>query len=359
MKKKTVILVLVLLLCVSLVSAGILLAQGDFETLSGWRQTAWAVMNRTKLHNTEFIGSVSTDTWSETDGYALENTAVLQKEAGRDFVVMNLTDLHLTDLDYFGGHNSRLFSHIRVLAEKAQPDLITVSGDLVCSASAALSVHQFTDFMDSLGIPWAPVFGNHDNDGNCDLNYLADVMSESSYCLLEKGDPALGVGNYIVNICQGDVIVHSLILMDSHEEGLWEDQIGWYRWAAEGAAAPSTVIMHIPIIQYEQAYSEAWGENGWKDGFDAFGEKKEEICEEPEGQDTGFFAAVQEIGLTKNILCGHDHINDFSLVYEGVRLSYSMRLGVYGAHDPENMGASVLTIGEDGGATLSHIHRYE
>ena len=359
MKKKMIVITLILALCASLVAAGILLAQGDFEELTGWRQTAWAVMNRDKLQGMTFTGSVSAETWSQTDAYALENTLVLQKEEGRDFVVMNLTDLHLTDLDYFGGHNSRIFSHIRALVEKAQPDLITISGDLVCSASEALSVHQFTDFMDSLGIPWAPVFGNHDNDGNCDLNYLADVMAQSEYCLLQKGDPVLGVGNYIVNICEGEKIVHSLILMDSHEEGLWENQIAWYKWAAQGAAASSTVIMHIPIIQYEQAYEAAWDGDGWKEGYGASGQKKEEICDEPEGRDTGFFAAVKEIGLTENILCGHDHINDFSVVYEGVRLSYSMRLGVYGAHDPENMGATVMTVGSDGSLELSHIHRYE
>lgn len=356
MKKKYFVLALVLLLCASLLIAGIVLAQGDFEELSGWRQTAWAVMNRDKLHNTEFSGTVSTDVWSETDIYALENTAVLQKEPGKDFVVMNLTDLHLTDLDYFGGHNSRIFSHIRALVEKAQPDLITVSGDMFCSASAALSVHQFTQFMDSLGIPWAPIFGNHDDDGNCDLNYLADVMMESENCLMQKGDPSLGVGNYIVNICQGDKVAHSLLMMDSHGDGLWEHQTKWYKWAASGANAPSTVILHIPIGEYQLAYDAAWDGSGWKDGYEAFGSRKETIC--PEDGSVGFFDAVKEVGLTENILCGHDHINDFSILYEGVRLSYSMRLGVYGAHDPENMGATLLTIHEDGSTELSHIHRY-
>ena len=357
MKKKILTLALVLLLCAALLITGTLLAQGDFEELSGWRQTAWAVMNRDKLHNTEFTGTVSTDTWSETDAYTLENTAVLQKEPGKDFVVMNLTDLHLTDLDYLGGHNSRIFSHIRALAAQTQPDLITVSGDIVCSDSVALSVHQFTDFMDSLGIPWAPVFGNHDNDGNCDHDYLADVMMESSLCLLRKGDPSMGVGNYIVNICEGQTLVHSFILMDSHEDGLTEKQIAWYKWAASGANVPSTVILHIPIAQYQQAYDAAWDGNGWKDGFEAFGSRKETIC--PEGGSEGFFAAVKELGLTGNILCGHDHTNDFSILYEGVRLSYSMRLGVYGAHHPENMGATVLTVHGDGSLELKHVHRYE
>ncbi len=355
MKKKYIILAL-MLLCAAVVTAGILLSRGDFEELSGWRQTAWVVMNRAKLEKMEFVGTASTERWSEADAYTLENTAVIQKEPGKDFVVMNLTDIHLTDLDYFGGNNSRIFSHIRALAEKAQPDLITVTGDMFCSASMAWSAHQFAAFMDSLGIPWAPVFGNHDNDGNCDLNYLADVMMESKLCLMKKGDPALGVGNYIINICEGEKIVHSLILMDSHDDGLWENQYRWYQWAAEGAGAPSTVLLHIPLQEYQLAYDAAW-DNGWKNGFEAFGSKKEDVCMEDGSQ--GFFETVKSVGLTKNIICGHDHVNDYSLVYEGVRLSYSMRLGVYGAHHPDNQGATVLVVDDGGAVALSHIHRYE
>ena len=241
-----------------------------------------------------------------------------------------------------------------VLEQK--PDLITISGDLFSTDSVVWSVYQLTQFMDSLEIPWAPVFGNHDDGGNCDLNYLADVMMQSRYCLLQKGDPSLGVGNYIVNICEGDEVVHSLIMMDSHTDGIHENQIAWYKWAAGGVNAPSTVIMHIPIAQYQTAYDAAWSGDGWADGFEAFGSRKEAIC--PEGGSEGFFEAVQQIGLTKNILCGHDHTNDFSVIYEGVRLSYGLRLGVYGAHHPDNMGATVLKINSEGAALIFHVHRY-
>ena len=357
MKKKIWVLALILVLCVAFVSAGIVLSQGDFESLSGWRQTAWVVFNREKLKNMEFVGTPSTQTWSETEEYSLENTVVLQKEPGKDFVVMNLTDLHLNDFDYFGANNGRIFSHIRAMVEANQPDLITISGDLFCTDSVAWSVHQFTNFMDSLGVYWAPVFGNHDDDGHCDQNYLADVMCQSQYCLLQKGDPAMGVGNYIINICEGDTIVHSMIMMDSHDDGLHENQYGWYRWAAEGANAPSSVILHIPILEYQLAYEAAWDGDGWKDGFDAFGSNREGVYYENGSE--GFFQIVKDVGLTQHIICGHDHINNFSILYEGVRLTYSMRLGFYYTHHPDHLGATMLTIDEDGNAALSHVGRYE
>lgn len=357
MKKKYILPIVLTALCAILLAAGIVLAQGEFEEMTGWRQFAYAALNRTKLENTEFVGRVSTDTWSETDEYSRENTAVVQKDPNTDFVVMNLTDIHMADFDYYGAYNVRLFTHIRAMAEEYQPDLITISGDLFSSDSVALSVHMLADFMDSLSIPWAPVFGNHDDGGNCDLNYLADVMMESEYCLMQKGDPDLGVGNYTVNICEGDKIVHSLIMIDTHGDGLWEDQIEWYKWAASGANAPSTAILHIPLPEYQDAYDAAWDGNSWKESFEAFGGIKESIC--PENNPTDFFAAVKEVGLTENIICGHDHTNDFCVLYEGVRLTYSMRLGIFGNHHPENQGATLLTIQDDGSTEIEHVQRYD
>lgn len=244
------------------------------------------------------------------------------------------------------------------MVEQHQPDLITISGDIFCTDSTIWSAMQLTELLDSLQIPWAPVFGNHDDGGNCDLNYLADVMMKGEYCLMKKGDPSIGVGNYIVNICEGNEVVHSLIMMDTHTDGLWKKQIDWYRWAAAGANTSSTVIMHIPIVQYQQAYDAAWDGEGWREGYDAFGERKEAICPEP-GEDTGFFAAVKQVGLTTDILCGHDHTNDFSILYEGVRLSYGMRLGVYGSHSVENMGATLLTIDVNGAVSVTHVDRFD
>ena len=274
-------------------------------------------------------------------------------------MVLNITDIHMCDYDYYGPFNLRILEFIRVMAERYQPDLITLSGDMFSTDSVIWSANALTELLDSLQIPWAPIFGNHDDGGNCDLNYLADVMMKSKYCLFQKGDPAMGVGNYVVNVCQGEEVVHSLILMDTHGDGLWENQIQWYKWAASGVNAPSTVIMHIPTVQYEMAYDLAWDEeNGcWKEGYDAFGSLKESICAEP-SEDNGFFDAVKEVGLTKNILCGHDHTNSFSIVYEGVRLTYSMRFGIYGRYSAENMGATLLTIDSEGNVQIEHVDRF-
>ncbi len=359
MRKTYITILAVAVVTIAVCVFALVIHQGNFQEMTGWRRNAYAILFRQEIENTDYVGVVSEEIWSPGDEYRLEDTVILQKGSDKDFVVMNITDIHMCDYDFYGPYNLRILESIRVMAQRHQPDLITISGDLFSSDSDIWSAQLLTELMDSLEIPWAPIFGNHDDSGNCDLNYLAEVMMGSQYCLFRKGDPSLGVGNYIVNICQGEEVIHSLILMDSHSDGLWDNQIEWYKWAASGADAPSTVIMHIPTVQYEMAYDLAWDkENGcWKDGCGAFGALKESICAEP-SEDNGFFAAVQEVGLTKDILCGHDHTNSFSIVYEGVRLTYSMRLGIYGNHSPENMGATLLTIDSEGNTQTEHIARF-
>lgn len=357
--KKSYILIAAAALLVITCIAGVLVANPDL---------VHAIVNRDRILDTDYVGTVSDYTWSEDLQYRLEDHAVIQKDPDKDFVVMNVTDLHLSDYTQDAVTNIRNFDNIRRMAEKLQPDLITLSGDLVWKDSTVYSVQRLTEFMDSLGIPWAPIFGNHDAEGNCDANYLAEVMMEGEFCLMQKGDPSMGVGNYIVNVCEGEKIVHSIILFDSHNGNLWENQVQWYQWAVSGVNSlsdekvTSSVIMHVPFAQYAYAYDEAWDGEDWKDGYDAFGFKREDFAgatdENGQPMDNGFFATIKELGSTTNAICGHDHANCYSILYEGVRLTYSLRLG-YGAYfEFDQQGVTTLTIGSDGSGTVEHHYLY-
>ena len=359
--------------------AALIVGQGNYEEMTGWQRWLYSVTNAEKIKDTKYVGTVSTDTWSETDEYRLEDHAILQKDPNKDFVVMNVTDLHMSEYDYTYLNSvvaNRNFFYIKEMVAELQPDLITISGDIFCEdgESNIYAVHRLTEFFDSLGIPWAPIFDWHDEQGNCDVNYIADVMMKSEYCLLKKGDPALGIGNYIINVCEGEKIVHSILMMDTHHGNVWENQIQWYKWATEGVNAlagqkvTSSVILHVPFAQYQYAYDEAWdAENEcWKDGYEAFGFKGEDMCGERDENgvaiDNGFFAAMQEVGTTTNTICGHDHVNSYSILYQGIRLTYSLRVGMGGYIDDtyktDSNGATLLTISSDSTGTVEHYFYY-
>lgn len=130
-------------------------------------------------------GETTDEFWLSAMPYRLEDTVILQKEPGKDFKILNLADIQLGDtLDI--GKRAYTEETIRRLVEETKPDLITLTGDQTWTGSQRLSVRYFVELMDSFQIPWAPVFGNHDGEGNVDKNWIADRYMASEYCLFQK-----------------------------------------------------------------------------------------------------------------------------------------------------------------------------
>lgn len=332
-------------------------------------------------------GTPSTDTWAATDTYDIANTAVLEKDPSRDFVILNITDVQLCDYDFnplLATYKST-FALIEEMVRQMNPDLITVSGDIGCGYEFATK--QITAFLDSLEIPWAPVFGNHDHQPHtADSLRTADIFMEGKYCLFKKGDASLGVGNYIINVREGDRVVQSILMMDSHNQAEYEidgkikkgyahfnkAQVDWYKWAIEGVQAygngetvESTVIAHIPVLAFAEAYeayvddpnTKDYKNGSWKvEG--AFGTMTEKDVSAGLEDPYGFFDAIVEAGSTKNFVVGHDHKNNFSLVYKGVRLTYALNTGAGCYYSPRFNGGTTLTVDSSGNVTVVH-HYFE
>ena len=316
--------------------------------------------------------------WSKEDKYVLENTTVLEKTAGEDFVVLNLTDIQLGEGEALTTNSDFAFDLIDELIKRTNPDLIAVAGDNLLGFVGSYST---IEKLSSLGIPYAIVMGNHDGQDTITEDWAAYLAANAENSLFEFGPKDMGYGNYIINIKQGDEIVHTLYTMDTHDhavhtkedgstvEGydhLWNNQQEWYRWAVEGLAAiegrtvQSTAIFHIPVYEYTEAYNTAFDAqaNAYKPEYAdvCFGVRGEDVCSAP--VNNGFFALVKELGSTKDIIVGHDHINSFSVLFEGVRLSYCLKTG-FGSYADETgntNGGSVLRIHDDGTTTFEHIY---
>ncbi len=334
-------------------------AVNGYVKMTGFKEAIRSWLNRKQELQTSYTGEKSYEVWG--GDFTYDNMVTVKKERGRDFVILNLTDNHFGDYDY------RRFTALEVeftakqLVKKLKPDLITVTGDIVCTDSTIYSVKRFTDLMESFGVPWAPVFGNHDDEGNCDLNYLADIMLESPHCILRKGPASMGVGNYVVGITENDgsgteKLVEALIMMDSHHSACTEEQVEWFAWAAEGVnrlsggSAEITTMMHIPLAQYQYGCDEKWDseKNAWKPGSGAVGTYGEKICcaRDADGNpvDNGLFDAIKKAG-GKYVFCGHEHLNNFSFVYDGIRLTYTMKIGPASGASPLLNGGTKIVVG--------------
>jgi predicted MPP superfamily phosphohydrolase len=309
------------------------------------------------------------------------------------FKILTFTDMHLDTYRKKGGDT---ISHMLDAVHAEQPDLIIFTGDIVTSSTNWLRARQFADMMENLGIYWCPILGNHEGDNWTALTrekYLK-LWSSYAYCLMENDPDAVaaqvwGNGNYVVNLLKsGGEVRKSLIFLDSGNEISQEDakkynvsggydylkpsQIEWYRGVVANLNAyeqtePVTSLMyiHIPLPEYADAQAIVQSENRTpgqtaSDGTEyIFGNAYESVaCSR---HNSGMFDAILQGGSTQAVFCGHDHINNTIIRYQGILLVYNQKSG-YSSYDLKtkglgepNQGYTVTVVRHNGMFDLSNV----
>lgn len=314
----------------------------------------------------------------------------LQKTKGKDFALLNLTDVQMGSGEWSPEHkNCAIINYtLEKLYEAVKPDLVTISGDLSwCGDTAA--VEALAAKLDTFGVPYSAVWGNHDQDGGYEkLDTVIECLSKHPLFVYENGPEELGRGNFVIGVYEEEKFVHGVIMMDTHDRfphetkangygglawaKLTDEQIEWYRSTTkeliEMGCANTSLITHIPIYAYHYAWQaafkeglnsrevtleESYGNSCWNEGYESsFGVKYDDICCYPE--DEGTFDAIKELGSTKYVICGHDHTSNYSVEYKGVRLSYGLKTGAGCYWNPKLNGGSVIKINENGAYDFYH-----
>ena len=252
-----------------------------------------------------------------------------------NFKVMQLTDIHIGAGFLSIKKDSMALNAVSSMISEEKPDLVVVSGDIAYpipfqagTFNNKNSARLFANLMEQLGVYWAPAFGNHDTESYsyftrediCDFY----TSGEFPHCLLQAGPEEVdGAGNYVVNISQsylGDRIIDGIVMK---YDRIHDNQVEWYKnqinalTEENGGETPkSLAFFHIPLIEYKDAWQE-YVDNDSQDTenvkyyYGKVGEK-----------DSGIFDAAAELGSTQGFFCGHDHLNNFSLDYKGIRLTY-------------------------------------
>ncbi|MBQ3517917.1 MAG: metallophosphoesterase [Clostridia bacterium] len=310
------------------------------------------------------------------------DSVTIRKNGDGDFKVLMFTDTHLNGKKQT---DNMTVSYIVKNITAQQPDLVVFGGDNVSSGFNKKRNEEFAQLMENLGVYWAAVLGNHEGDGLMAVSREENVQIFSSYeyCLMRNGkDDVDGNGNYTINILNADnTLKEVFFFMDSGsymteesktEYGVTQDgevydgvkisQVNWYNekhasLTAQYGDFKSVLVVHIPPYQAEQDYAE--------NDF-LYGAKREGVCES--GFDAGLVDAMIEKGSAQAVYFGHDHVNDFGVMYENILLSYIQPSG-YGVYNmqskfgsPENewiQGCTLLTIAADGTYTAEQIFNHQ
>ena len=300
--------------------------------------------------------------WAVSDQFDISNITTVEKQKDKDFVILNLADVQMCDLEN-PSHWITLKNEITYLIEKVQPNLITLTGDQTWSNENLISLTHLVRWLDGFEIPYAPVFGNHDygnskNSAVASLNFCCDIYERGQYCLFNRGPSNLGtLGNYIINIMEDGKIYKTLYMIDSgYDDKITDQQIEWVKWNAEGIKfvnggeySSSMVFMHKPIPEYELAYySLPYTERVEINKYHHYSLRG--------SSQNGFFDVAKKINVT-NIVCGHQHGNNFTVNYKNVSLTFALKTGELGGYygdDEVYLNGATSFILDDNSVTINN-----
>lgn len=427
------------LLCVALLAScnetpGVTESQAATETEAATESEASSAAEETgagtEEETEENVTETEKQTETETEPAPKPDPAdipdfLVEVEAGRDVRILQLSDTQVVDStqqrtpDRLGDVlynywlpekiNDRCYNYIRETVAATDPDLILITGDLVYgefddNGTALLS---FIEFMESFGIPWAPVFGNHENESAKGADWQCEQLENAEHCLFEQ-KTLTGNGNYSVGILQGGKLIRVFYMLDSNgcagasstslangqtktSVGFGADQIEWYtrQIHAIHAISPDTKISfayHIQTAIFRDAYA--------KYGFTGSGTKAnpiniDRLPNKAEG-DFGYLGAdlksvwdadktvyngMKALGAD-SVFVGHEHANSASVVYDGIRFQYGQKSSTYDRANYVNMatgavessysekgtpliGGTLMLLGEDGAIRDAYIYLCE
>lgn len=320
-------------------------------------------------------------------------------DENRKFKILQLTDMQIIDgtQQRYEGRltpqcyekwnpsmdEENIYSHMRYLTEKTKPDLIIITGDMIYGEfdDSGESLKRFINFTDSLEIPWAVTFGNHDNESKMGIDWQCKMIENAKYSLFRRGS-VFGNSNYSIGLFCGGKLKRLLFMVDTNgcgdigiEPGIRDNQLEWIKneiisTREEYGKVPSFMFMHEPTDDFSDAYISA----GYQREYDAdeenyasyvigedvpavngdFGTKHEPIyacCRQK------IMPFLKEMGFD-GVFAGHCHKINTSVMYNGIRFTFGYKTGYYDYHDEKENGGTLITIDNNNGFSAEHI-RYE
>jgi 3',5'-cyclic AMP phosphodiesterase CpdA len=347
--------------------------------------------------NSNFIKTIATVEYDSQLAPTIADDGYYTFVTDDNFKVMQLTDVHIGGGYLSVKKDSMAINAVAAMISEEKPDLVIVTGDIAYpvpfqagTLNNKQSAKLFAQLMEQLGVYWAPAFGNHDTEAYSyySREAIGELYESGDYphCLFQAGDESVdGVGNYVVNVKNtAGEITQSLFMLDSHSyvdndyfgimwkyDCVHQNQVDWYKAQVSalteennGTTPKSLAFFHIPPIEMRNAYYE-YRDNDFNDTDDVqyiYGKAGEvdNVVYSSE-YNYGLFDAFKELGSTQGAFFGHDHVNNMSLNYQGIKLTYGYSIdylaysGIskYGTQ----RGCTIIDIAPDG-TFDNHLENY-
>ena len=334
----------------------------------------------------------------------------------REFKVMQITDIHIGGGFLSKETDEKTLNAVATMITNEKPDLVVATGDIAFPVPYMAGTFNnysgakaFANLMESLGVYWTVTFGNHDAEAYSyfDREAVAEIYSNEDFkhCLFQAGPEDVdGYGNHVIEVknSQG-IITQAMVLIDSQAyindsiiesikgtyDNIHPNQVEWYeteikRMNAENSktikgiqgdangglfeqygTVKTLAFFHIPLVEMADAWSE-FEKNKFKDtenfkyfeGIIAEGGRRV-YC--GYGEDD-LFEKMLELGSTKAMFNGHDHINNTTFEYKGIIFSYGYSIDYFAYSGIDKLGSqrgcTMITCKPDATFTIDKYNYY-
>jgi len=273
---------------------------------------------------------------------------------------------------------TRTWQYIEEGVRKTNPDILVLTGDNIYGETDdnGLLWQEMIRVLDSFGIPWLCIYGNHDNESQMGVHWQTEAVRRSKYGFLKEGNLRNGNCNYTVGIRQGNTLRCVFYMLDTNgcrlkphnfgesllpynpdladlqqTEGLFPDQLEWIKdchnkISAHSPDTPSMMFMHIPPVETYASVADRYRDTYGKWPFSADRDGDTGMAMEAIG---GFDTGGQLMETAKQVNCvgifaGHQHKVATSTYYDGIRLTYGLKTGTGDYHDREMLGTTKITL---------------
>ncbi len=291
----------------------------------------------------------------------------LRFRADGTFKIAQITDVH-----YNGSAASKAALNVldSVLTYE-KPDLIVLDGDIIWGTPAKKNLLTVLHRIAKFRIPFVYEFGNHDFEQGLTNRELYDIARGVEYniCPDLQNQKEL---DYVLRIKghEGREDAAVIYCFDSHAypKGFPQDkshgtyawltfeQVDWYRQQSQavkaangGKTLPALAFFHIALPEYHQA---ATNENAT-----LIGTRREPACS-PEFN-SGMFTAMMESGDVMGTFVGHDHDNDYAVMWHDILLAYGRYSGGNTVYNHLKPGARIIVLEEGKRRFSTYIREWD
>lgn len=274
----------------------------------------------------------------------------LKFEKDGKFKIVQFTDIHWTP-----GHESTpmIKRGMERILDTEKPDLVVITGDYIHGTPVMKGIDEVFEPIVLRKIPFATIFGNHDSEYGKTKEEILEHLKTIPGNLTTTVEGVPGMSNYVLPVIESgsDKEGAFLYFFDSHSYSDIEnfnsygwikpEQVEWYLKSSKfynPLRLPSLAFLHIPLPEYKYAAA--------NEKSPLIGVRREPVCA-PE-MNTGLFAAMIQCGDVMGVFAGHDHVNDFITMWNGIALAYGRFTGGSSTYCdiPEGAGARVIELKE-------------